>query len=291
MSGFATGTWHCRIATCLGYPSKDDPLFRTSAGSADPLAQIDYAAGLGLAGVDDPFFLRREPDEQVRMGRALERTRLEFGSVALAAGQAREPLWGQGSDDARDEIDRRLAIAFEALQRVGGRRITLITGFEPLVPRYVQYGALIDNLRRVVPQLEKAGVTLYVEPTSDLRIPNLLVNELGDGYLVCKAVDSPNVQLVFDTVHVQLAHGNLIENLHAVWDTIGYIQLADNPGRIEPGAGEINFVSFIEAALNLGYRGMFALEHGLSVEGQAGEAAALAYLRAIDAAVAQRYAG
>jgi hydroxypyruvate isomerase len=179
----------------------------------------------------------------------------------------------------------------EALNRAGGRRLTVITGADE-TPRDVQIAAFIDNLRRVTPRLEAADAMICLEPTSDQRIQGLLLNDLDDAYAVACAVDSPHVRLLFDTLHIQQAHGDVISNLRRVWDRVGAVQIADNPGRLEPGSGEINFVSLILALLELGHTGLICLEHQNAVPGAAGELLALERLRAIDGAVdAQRRSG
>lgn len=68
-----------------------------------------------------------------------------------------------------------------------------------------------------------------------------MVHHVLDAYQIVKAVDSPSVRLVFDAFHIQVMDGNLFENFTRTYDAIGIVQIADNPGRLEPGVGEINY--------------------------------------------------
>jgi hydroxypyruvate isomerase len=137
----------------------------------------------------------------------------------------------------------------------------------------------------MAPVAEKAGVVLGIEPTNEHGFPGMLVHHVADAYAIVRAVNSPAVRLVFDAFHVQVMDGDLINNLDRTFDAIGIVQIADNPGRLEPGTGEINYVSFLRRLRALGYTGLVELEHAVSGEGAAGEDAALAALRAINDAI------
>ena len=277
----------CRFGVTLGFPNEQSPQFAATLETRDPVATLHYAAELGFAGADDPFLLRRPTSEQDAIGAGLARLELEFGNAVLAPNTAREPLWGLDDDAARGEIDRRLEAAIDGLKRVGGRNLTVITGRAPGLARSQQLAAMIENLKRVSDRVEAAGAVLCVEPASEARIPGMLLNNLDDCYLVVSAVRSASVRLLFDTLPVQQTHGDLIANLRRTWPLVGALQISDNPRRLEPGSGEINFANFILAALELGHQGLICLEHQNSVAGAQGESLALERLLAIDAMVAQ----
>jgi hydroxypyruvate isomerase len=84
------------------------------------------------------------------------------------------------------------------------------------------------------------------------------------------AVGSSHVKILFDIYHQQISEGNLINNIRAYWDFIGYFQVGDVPGRNEPGTGEINYRNVFKAIYDKGYRGILGMEHGLSVPGKEG---------------------
>jgi hydroxypyruvate isomerase len=95
------------------------------------------------------------------------------------------------------------------------------------------------------------------------------------------------VRLIFDTSHVQIMDGDLIDNLRATWDAVGIVQIADNPGRLEPGTGELNFANFLRVVQELGFDGLVELEHDWSQPTRACEQAGIAYLRELDVLLAK----
>ena len=99
---------------------------------------------------------------------------------------------------------------------------------------------------------------------------------------MCKAVGSPKCKILNDLSHQQVTEGNLIPNIDAAWDEIAYFQIADNPGRNEPGTGEINYAKIMEHIARKGYRGIIGLELVQSNASAAGDKFFLDSVRAID---------
>jgi hydroxypyruvate isomerase len=99
-------------------------------------------------------------------------------------------------------------------------------------------------------------------------------------------VDSPTCKILFDIYHQQITEGNLIPNIDQSWSEIGYFQIGDNPGRKEPGTGEINYsavLAHIHArSQNEDQSFIFGMEHGNSIGGAIGEQAVIAAYRAVD---------
>jgi sugar phosphate isomerase/epimerase len=85
--------------------------------------------------------------------------------------------------------------------------------------------------------------------------------------LVCKAVASPACKILFDMYHQQIREGNLIPNIDLAWDEIAYFQIGDNPGRKEPGTGEVNYRNVFRHVHGKGYKGILGMEHGNSLPG------------------------
>ena len=103
-------------------------------------------------------------------------------------------------------------------------------------------------------------------------------------YSICKAVNRPSCKILFDIYHQQISEGNLIPNIDHCWDEIAYLQSGDNPGRNEPGTGEINYGNVFQHIADKGYRGIMGMEHGNSQRGEAGERAVIAAYRGVDPA-------
>jgi hydroxypyruvate isomerase len=273
-----------RYASHLGYRFPEVPLFSASVASEDPVAHIDYAAELGFAGVQYARAVARPRSERRRVRKALERHGLETGCIVYADREiATAPLWGTTSPAARETWTTALEFAFEVANEVNARHVILFSGADPSIPIDVQHQTFIENLKRAAALAEPSNLVLCIENMSHRSRTGTLVSYLREGYEIVKAVDSPAVRLIFDTAHVQVMDGDLLENLHAMWDAIAVVQIADNPGRLEPGTGELNFPNILRATHRLGYRGLVELEHDWSHPGSATEQRGLDYLRAMDA--------
>ncbi|MFO0268559.1 MAG: TIM barrel protein, partial [Cyclobacteriaceae bacterium] len=77
--------------------------------------------------------------------------------------------------------------------------------------------------------------------------------------------------ILYDVYHMQRNEGNLIPNIERCWNEIAYFQVGDNPGRKEPGTGEINYRNLFKFIYDKGYRGVVGMEHGNAKEGREGE--------------------
>ena len=275
--------WNLRYAPHLGYRSPEAPLFKESVGTLDPVAHVRFAAELGFAGVLDPLTLMRAPDEQTRIGEALVRHDQESGCVLYAPPQmAVAPLWGKTDATSRAVLERQLSAAFEAARRVSSRKIAVVSGSDPALPRPIQYAAAIQNLSWAAEFATRADMILCVEAISPKAIPGMLFDRLLDSYMIVKAVDCPAVRLIFDTAHVQSADGDLIANLELTWDAIEIVQICDSPGRVEPGAGELNMGNVLRILRSKQYRGLVELEHEWAHPGIDSERKGLHTLRQLD---------
>jgi hydroxypyruvate isomerase len=277
--------WKMRYAPHVGLAAPDIPLFLHSAGSADPVKQIEWLAAHGFAGIEDNSLKVRPVETQVKMGEALARHGMQMGCFVNNPTAWDKPIWSSTSAEARDKWKRDLDETLEAAKRVNGKYVTVVTGSTVGTPRGYQVSIMIENLKRAAELAEKAGLVLCVETVSSLRWGGMLLNHIDDAYAVAAAVDSPAVRLVFDIGHVAPMDGEVLSNLKACWDRIAIIQVADMPGRLELGSGELNWVNILRTIKGLGYTGLIELEHEVSRPGIAGEETILSNLRAIDSAI------
>ena len=147
-------------------------------------------------------------------------------------------------------------------KRLNCRTLIVTVGQEvPGVSRAEQHRSIVQGLKTVAPTVEKAGVTLVVEPL------NVLVNHKGyflattqEGIEIVDEVGSPNVKLLYDIYHQQITEGNLIATITANIAKIGHFHMADVPGRHEPGTGEINYENVFRAIAGTDYDGYIGLE-------------------------------
>ena len=111
--------------------------------------------------------------------------------------------------------------------------------------------------------------------------PGLFLEKIPQAYQICRAVDSPSCKILFDIYHQQISEGNLIPNINKAWEEIAYFQIGDNPGRKEPGTGEINYRNVFAHIHAKGFTGIMGMEHGNSQRGKEGEQAVIdAYVAA-----------
>jgi hydroxypyruvate isomerase len=133
----------------------------------------------------------------------------------------------------------------------------------------IQTGNVIEALKRGAEILEPHKLTMVLEPLSDN--PDLFLRFSDQTYSICKAVASPSCKILFDIYHMQRNEGNLINNMDRCWEEIAYIQIGDNPGRKEPGTGEVNYQNIFKHLKKKGYQGVLGMEHGNFHPGKDGE--------------------
>lgn len=128
----------------------------------------------------------------------------------------------------------------------------------------IDHASSVDNIRRVLeraaPILEAAGKMAILEPFNPVDHVGHVLNGSADGLAICRVIDSPAIKLNWDLYHMQLTEGNLVHHLKDGMDQVGYIQVADVPGRNQPGTGELNYTYIFESIRSLGYSGPIGLE-------------------------------
>lgn len=139
----------------------------------------------------------------------------------------------------------------------------------PKCSRKVQTHSIIEGLIKCADVLDPTEINLCIEPL------NLLYDH--EGYFLSRsdhasqiiaAVNHPNVSMLFDVYHQQITEGNVINNINTHHTLIGHYHIADNPGRHEPGSGEINYTNVIHAIKDTGYQGYIGLEFTPKVKQQ-----------------------
>ena len=274
-----------RYAPNIGLNSLDPPLFRKLVDSIDPIEHIAFAHDNGFAGIEDNFFKLRPAHEQERIGAELARRGLEMGCMVNNVASWDKPVWSSRDVDVQAAIRIEFEQSIEAARRAGARHLTTLVGRCSDEPLAYQRAALADNLSRIAPLAERAGVVICLEAVNARDYPMLLLSDVADCYAVVQAVASPAVRILFDVFHVQARGGDVINAMTRCWDAVAVIQVADNPGRGEMGSGELNWANVLRHARTLGYTGLVELEHEVSAPGAEGERQVLERLAAIDRAI------
>ncbi|OCC25485.1 hypothetical protein MB02_02275 [Croceicoccus estronivorus] len=279
-----------RLAGHLGLRSPDGPLFAHSARSRAPLDQLDYLAETGFAGAFDVFLKLRSAEEQTELGARMADLGLSAGTFNNDLAHWDQPLWSRDDAEAKELIRASIESSTAAAGRVGGGMAVCVTGIDSDCPRETQIETMIANLRAVATLAGDAGLMLMIEPVAPQWIPGLLVDNLADGAAIVRAVDSPAVRLLFDVGHLAMMGEEIVPAMVAHWDIIGGIQVADVPGRVEPGAGELDWEPIFSAIADHGYTGLVEIELLTAEDSAAGEENLVANLRAIDKALEEKYA-
>ena len=122
----------------------------------------------------------------------------------------------------------------------------------------------------------------FENPVIGIVEPELFLRYSDQTYAICKAMNSSACKILFDMYHMQRNEGNIIANIDKCWDEIAYFQIGDNPGRKEPGTGEMNYNNIFKHIYQKGYRGVMGMEHGNASPGKEGELALIKAYRAAD---------
>ena len=124
-----------------------------------------------------------------------------------------------------------------------------------------QWLTLVENVRHAGKRVAAAGRTLVVEPVNDKDVAGFFLPTTTDAIRLLDEVGDPRVRLQFDVYHVQRMEGDVTNRLRALLPRVEHVQIADNPGRHQPGTGELNFGFLFDELDRLGYPGLIGLEY------------------------------
>jgi len=161
-------------------------------------------------------------------------------------------------EEFRAGVERALAYA----RVLGTPRLNCLVGIRPAgVTDADARATLIANLRFAAQAVKAQGIPLLIEPINTFDIPGFFLSRTQQALDLIDAVGSDNLFLQYDLYHAQRMEGELTATLRAALPRIGHIQLADNPGRNEPGTGEINYRFLFDELDRLGYHGHIGCEY------------------------------
>lgn len=164
--------------------------------------------------------------------------------------------------DRMDEFRRGVDTAIDYARALNCKTLNCLAGLAPNSADPDALDAvLIDNLNYAAPRLANAGINLVIEPINRRDMPTFHLATTNHAERIMAKVTSGNLKIQYDFYHMQIMQGDLVPTFARLQDRIGHVQIADNPGRNEPGTGEINY-PFIFAALDrLGYAGWVGCEY------------------------------
>ncbi|MFZ5828105.1 MAG: hydroxypyruvate isomerase [Bacillota bacterium] len=170
---------------------------------------------------------------------------------------------GIAADPRRtDEFRAGVSKAITYARALGVPRLNCLAGkAAPGFSPEEHWKTLVENLRFAAGALGEAGLELLVEPINHYDMPGFVLNRTDQALALIEEVGAPNLYLQYDVYHAQREEGNLVPTIRQHLPKIRHIQIADNPGRHQPGTGEINYPFLLGELDRLGYTGYVSLEY------------------------------
>ena len=175
-----------------------------------------------------------------------------------AAGERGIAIMPDRAAEFRDGVFR----AIDYAKALDCEQLNCLVGIAPLdaEPRELRE-TLVGNLRFAASTLARKNIKLLVEPINTLDIPRFFLNRTDQAVGLISEVRSPNLFIQYDIYHMQIMEGDLARTMQEYLPEIAHIQLADNPGRHEPGTGEINYPFLFAHLDRIGYAGWIGCEY------------------------------
>jgi len=224
------------------------------------MQRFEAAAKAGFEAVE---YLFPYPFEKKELAAALRTHGLQQVLHNLPAGD-----WDKGErgiachPDRTGEFREGIAMAIDYATALGCPQLNCLVGKVPAgVSTEAAHKTVVENLRLAAGELEAAGLRLLIEPINTFDIPGFFLTRTDQALALIDEVGSSNLRVQYDIYHAQRMEGELGNTLSKNLARIGHIQLADNPGRGEPGTGEINYPWLFGHIDSIGYDGWIGCEY------------------------------
>jgi len=224
------------------------------------LDRFDAAARAGFEAVELQFPYAFDASEI--------RDRLDASGLTLVLHNLPAGDWAAGErgiachPDRIEEFRAGVERGIEYAQALGVGQLNCLAGKAPAgVPDALLRRTLVENLRHAAERLREAGLRLLLEPINTFEIPGFYVSRTRQALDLLDEVGADNAYLQYDLYHAQRMEGELAATLQQQLGRIGHVQLADNPGRHEPGTGEINYAFLFQHLDRIGYGGWIGCEY------------------------------
>ncbi len=243
----------------------------------DFLSRFEAAAQAGFRGVE---YLFPYAFEKTELRDRLDENRLVQVLHNLPAGD-----WNAGErgiachPDRVGEFRNGVERAIEYATALGCKQLNCLAGITPKAASEERVAqTFVENLKYAAEQLKQAGIKLLIEPINTRDIPGFYLTHTRQAIRILDLVASDNLFLQYDIYHMQIMEGDLAQTIAAHIEHIAHMQLADNPGRHEPGTGEINYPFLFQHVDALQYPGWIGCEYKPATTTGAGLTWARSYL-------------
>jgi hydroxypyruvate isomerase len=268
-----------------GFKLKYAPHFGTFKAHAgeDFIDQLKFAADQGFTAWEDNGMGGRPVELQDKIAATMSSLGMTMG-VFVAMADFKNVTFASPDPAVQEKILADLRKALDVAKRVNARWMTVVPGcFDAKLPGDYQLANVIDLFRRCADLCDPAGVTMVMEPlNTHTNHPGVFLQDVAQAYAICRAVNRPSCKILYDFYHQQIQRGNLIPNIDLAWSETPYFQVGDNPGRKEPGTGEVNYRNVFRHLHKKGFTGVVGMEHGNARPGKEGELAVIQAYRDAD---------
>lgn len=173
--------------------------------------------------------------------------------------------------DRQAEFREGVTKAIAYAKALGVDQVNCLAGKAPAgADLKILHSTFVENLRYAAQELKKANIRLLIEPINTFDIPGFFLNTTKQATNILEEVASDNLFVQYDIYHAQRMEGELANTIEKNLAKIGHIQLADNPGRNEPGTGEINYAYLFKFLDRIGYQGWIGCEYKPATTTEAG---------------------
>ena len=224
------------------------------------LDRFEAAARAGFRAVEFLFPYAFDPDQ---IAEKLNAYQLDLVLHNLPAGN-----WEAGErgiachPDRVTEFQAGVDEAIKYAKALGVKQLNCLVGITPRgVSNDTAYKSVVSNLKFAADKLKAEGIRLLIEPVNTFDIPGFFLSHTQQAVDIIKETGSDNLFLQYDIYHMQRMEGELANTIKANLALIKHIQLADNPGRFEPGTGEINYKYLLPLLDAIGYDGWIGCEY------------------------------
>jgi hydroxypyruvate isomerase len=224
------------------------------------LDRFELAANAGFKAVEF-LFPYAWPAQEIK-------SRLDAHGLTLVLHNLPAGDWDQGErgiachPERTGEFIEGIGMAIDYASALGCPQVNCLVGKVPTgVSAEAAHRTVVGNLRIAARELEAAGLRLLIEPINTFDIPGFFLTRTDQALALIDEVGSANLRVQYDIYHAQRMEGELGNTLTRHLARIGHIQLADNPGRGEPGTGEINYPWLFQHIDALGYDGWIGCEY------------------------------
>jgi hydroxypyruvate isomerase len=243
------------------------------------LDRFEAAAAAGFTAVEFLFPYEYEP---AQVAEKLRSNGLKLVLHNLPAGN-----WAAGErgiachPDRVEEFRAGVATAIRYAKALGAEQLNCLTGIAPAGANAgVLRATFVANLKFAAAELKAAGLRLLIEPINTFDIPGFYLNRTAQALSIIEEVGADNLFVQYDIYHMQRMEGELAATMRKHLPQIAHIQLADNPGRNEPGTGEIHYPYLFRLLDEIGYTGWIGCEYKPAAGTEAGLGWAAPYLSA-----------